>query len=293
MRSASSGSGLRVVITGSKGFIGRHLTEHLRPKIHDLVEWERDVQELGRYEKSADVVFHLAAVSRYERFLNASHQSYEINVAGTLAVLNYCKKVGARCILASTSGVYRSRADAQPVSEDAPIEPTLPYGISKWLAESLCRQQAKDLGVPSVILRLFNVYGPGQHKSFLVAQVTDCLVRKRPLVLRMPDAFRDFVYVGDVVEALFRAALLEGVNFRVFNIGSGQAVRVGDMVGVAERIFGSAQQIELVHSHPGELTAAIADITRAGEELGWIPQVDLESGLRAIKASLESAGMAG
>lgn len=289
MRGVSLGSKLRVVITGSKGFLGRHLTEHLRPIIQDLVEWEKDVQELGKYEKSADVVFHLAAVSRYEQFLDAAHRSYEVNVSGTLAVLNYCKKVGARCILASTSGVYRSPRDAQPISENGPIEPTLPYGISKWLAEGLCRQQANDWGIPSVVLRLFNVYGPGQHKSFLVAEVIDCLLKKRPLVLRMPDALRDFIYVSDVVEVLLRAAQLEDLGetgCKFFNVGSGKPVSVRDMVVLAEKIFGPAQSIDFVESHHGELTSAVADISKACEELGWTPRFDLAAGLKAIKAAL-------
>ncbi len=280
----SFNSTLRVVITGSRGFIGRHLTQHLRSKVQDLVEWNGDVRGLAKYEKSADVVFHLAGVSRHEQFLNAPHQSYEVNVIGTQVVLNYCRKVGARCILASTSGVYRSSGSREPVSENAPISPILPYGISKWLAECLCKQ-AEDSGVPSVVLRLFNLYGPGQHKSFLVAHVIDCLMGKQPLVLRMPDAFRDFIYVADVVEVLFKAALLGNAGFKVFNIGGGQAVRVRDMVSIAERIFGPAVSIEHGSSHAGELAASIADISKARRELGWVPQYNLEHGLMAIKAS--------
>jgi nucleoside-diphosphate-sugar epimerase len=101
----------------------------------------------------------------------------------------------------------------------------------------------------------------------------------------MPDAIRDFIYVDDVVDALFRAALLCVQGFRVFNIGSGRAVRVRDVVSIAGQIFAPAVSIEIAHSHPGELTTAIADIGKARKELGWVPKYDIESGLIAIKAS--------
>jgi|TARA_B100000315_G_scaffold243896_1_gene267811 nucleoside-diphosphate-sugar epimerase len=251
------------------------------------VEWHGDVMELPDYDEPVDVVFHLAGVSRYDQFLEAASKGYDINVIGTLAVLTYCKKVGARCVFASTSGVYRSPMDAEPISEDAPLGPNSPYGISKGLAEGICRHQAKELGTPSVVLRLFNVYGPGQHPSFLIMWVIECLLKKQPIVLRMPDAFRDFVYVADVVDAFSRAALLKNTEFKVFNIGRGQAVRVRDVVRIAERVFAPSTGIELVDSQLGELTAVIADNARASEELGWTPKYNLEAGLMEIKASLK------
>lgn len=285
MTNQPQGPTLRVLITGSKGFIGQHLKAFLRGKVQKIILWEHDVGELTRYKEPAEVVIHLAGASRFEQFIEAPYRCYEVNVVGTLAVLNYCKRVGARCVLASTSGVYVSRKDGAPVSEGSPVGPSLPYGISKLLAENLCREHAENFGVSSIVLRLFNVYGPGQHKSFLVAQIIDALVHRQPIVLRMPEALRDFVYVHDVVEAFLRAACSGYGGFKVFNIGSGIAIGVRDMVSIAERVFGPAVSIESGISRPGELSAAIADITTARKELGWIPKYDLESGMRAIKAS--------
>lgn len=279
----SPGAALRILVTGSRGFIGRRVVASPQARAEEIVEWKADVRALARCEEAVDAVLHLAAVSRYDRFNAVPHESYATNVVGTAAVLNYCGRVRARCVLASSSAVYRSPEGVRPIGEDAAIGPTSAYGISKWLAESLCHQQACDAGVASTVLRLFNVYGPGQHPAFLVSYVVGCLRERRPIFLRMPDGLRDFVYVTDVVDALFRAARLRHSGVTVLNIGSGQAVRVLDMVRAAERVFGPAVAVEKGAAHPEEIAAVVADTSRARAELGWTPRYDLESGLIAMR----------
>lgn len=274
---------MRILVTGSRGFIGRHVVASAQGRSDKIIEWDGDVRNLAKCNEPADVVLHLAAASRYDQFNELPHQSYANNVVGTVAVLNYCGRVGARCVLTSTSAVYGPSDCAQPVPEDAPIRPNSAYGISKWLAESLCQQQARDVGIASTVLRLFNVYGLGQHPSFFVPYVVQCLKERRPIFLRMPEGFRDFVYVADVVDALFKAALLRTPGVNVFNIGSGRAVRVREMVEVAERVFGQAVAVERTAAHPDEVSAVVADTSRARNELGWTPMYDLESGLIAMR----------
>ncbi|WP_420805858.1 NAD-dependent epimerase/dehydratase family protein [Neosynechococcus sphagnicola] len=152
------------------------------------------------------------------------------------------------------------------------------------MAEQLCRQQASAWQVPAVCLRLFNVYGPGQHPSFLVPYVISCLVHQQPLVLRMPEALRDFIYVADVVTALEQAAQLTVPGFHIFNIGSGQAVQVMELVQLAESVFGAAVEWEIASAESGELTTMIADIRQAQQVLNWTPQVSLREGLLQIHA---------
>jgi nucleoside-diphosphate-sugar epimerase len=103
----------------------------------------------------------------------------------------------------------------------------------------------------------------------------------------MPEALRDFVYVDDVVDALIRAARFRETEFRVFNIGSGQAIRVIDMVHLTEELYGKVASIEVIGPNPEESSAIIADIRRARKELGWTPQYDLAGGLVAMKTALE------
>lgn len=274
---------MRILVTGSRGFIGGHLLASSHAKSNEILKWAGDVRDLARCNDLVDVVLHLAASSRYDQFNELPHQSYTNNVVGTAAVLNYCGRVGARCVLTSTSAVYCPSECTPRVPEDAPICPRSAYGISKWLSESLCHQQALDRGVVSTVLRLFNVYGPGQHPSFLIPYVVECLKERRPIFLRMAEGFRDFVYIADVVEALFKAALLRSPGVSVFNIGSGRVVRVREVVEVAERVFGQAVAVETTRGHPNEVSAVVADTSRARNELGWAPMYDLESGLIAMR----------
>lgn len=248
-----------------------------------MTEWKDDVRTIANSSEDIDVVFHLAALVGNAKFLAEPDQGYDVNVTGTVAVLNYCYRVGAKCVLASTSGVYRPTSDQGIISEDAPIDTSQPYNISKWLAERLCYRQATDLGIPCVVLRIFNAYGPSQHPSFLVAYVVDCLTRGLPITLRFPLASRDFIYVDDVAEALIKAAQLQSRGFSMFNIGTGQGTKVIDLVRAAERVYGEAVSVEMAGAQTGKAESYVADIKKARQQLNWSPQYDLDRGLAAIK----------
>ena len=278
------------MVTGASGFIGRSLVERLRGEGWTVREWRQDVREIGGCAEGAEVVFHLAAVARHDSFSGAVHEAYEVNVTGTQAVLSYCRRVGARCVLASTSAVYGPSDGAQPIDESAPVEPRSPYGISKWLAERACHRYALDDGVQATMLRFFNVYGAGQHPAFLVPYVVYSLTHGGRITLRMPHAVRDFLYVDDAVDALLAASRPARDRFRVFNVGSGQGVTVTDLVGAAERVFGRAAGIDAAEPHSGEAAVAVPDVSLAREELGWTPGHDLDVGLAAMKMSIEAMG---
>ena len=117
------------------------------------------------------------------------------------------------------------------------------------VAERACHRYASDDGVQATVLRFFNVYGAGQHPSFLVSYVVDSLTRGARVTLRMPRAVRDFLYVDDAVDALLAASRPRSELFRVFNVGSGQGVTVTDLVGAAENVFGRAAGIDTAEPH--------------------------------------------
>jgi UDP-glucose 4-epimerase len=271
------------LITGSRGFLGRWLTRRLQSGGWRVAEWKGDVRTIASCDEKVDVVFHLAALVGNDRFLAEPDQGYDVNVTGTVAVLNYCYRAGAKCVLASTSGVYQPTEDWAIISEDSPIDTSQPYNISKWLAERVCYRQATDLEVACVVLRIFNAYGPGQPSSFLVAYVLDCLTRGVPITLRLPQASRDFIYVDDVAEALIKAAQLQARGFSMFNIGTGRGTKVIDLVRAAETVYGEAVGVELADTQSGRAASFVADFKNARQQLNWSPKYDLESGLAAIK----------
>lgn len=261
------------------------MVEKLRFKGIQIIEWEEDVRNIARCDLDAQVVIHLAAITRDEEFKEDPAEGYAANVVGTLAVLNYCQIAGARCVLASTSAVYRPPEDQSPLTEEAATDPSTPYGISKYLAEELCRRHAEDLRVPTTALRLFNVFGPGQPSSFLVAYMVECLMLDRPIVLRTPNAVRDFVYIEDVLDAFARAASITLDGFNVFNIGSGKATKVIDVVRTAEKVYGKTPAIDTSNALSGISSAIVADISKAKEVLDWAPHWQLKRGLEAMKTA--------
>lgn len=279
-------SGGHAVVTGSRGFIGAHLVNRLGEDGWDVSPWKGDVRGIGDHSEPADVVFHLAAAARRDRFTVAETEAIDVNVLGTLAVLNFCYKTGAKCVLASTSAVYAPRAEDVPISEGSLIGPSDAYGQSKWLAERVCAAQANDFGVQSIVLRIFNAYGPGQHPGFLVPAIVESLSGGATVPIRMPNAVRDFVYVADVVDALVRASAYGDLDFTVLNIGTGEGTRVRDLLTMAEDVWQSKAEIEPGERNMGEVEHAVADIGEARRVLGWSPLYGLKTGLVVVKESM-------
>jgi nucleoside-diphosphate-sugar epimerase len=149
----------------------------------------------------------------------------------------------------------------------------------------MCAVQARDLGVQSVALRIFNVYGIGQHPSFLVPYVVSCLDAGTRIKLRMAEAARDYVYVDDVVDALIKAAGYRGAGLEIFNVGSGQGTRVIDLVRLAEKAWGPAAGIDILEAGTGEASRLAADISKTRRLLGWSPRYDVPAGFQAMSSA--------
>ncbi len=282
----------RALVTGADGFIGRHLCATLRSSGNwsEVLVFQGDIREIADFATEVDIVFHLAARSRPGDFQEQAPDSFDVNVSGTLAVLLYCKRIGARCVFVSTSGVYAVPLPGERVSEDSPIDPAPGYALSKWIGERICLRCARELDLSIVILRLFNVYGPGQHPDFVVPYICDSLLRGEPITLRMPNAKRDFIYVSDVVTVMLQAASYPGRGAIFWNVGTGIATSIMDFLRVAERELGVIGQIRTENPEAGnrrEKSEIIANPERIGRELGWTPRVDLTGGLRHMLGRTE------
>jgi nucleoside-diphosphate-sugar epimerase len=267
----------KIIVTGGGGFLGRRLVDLLKDnyEVFDKVEG-KDITKPEDFENlDGDYVIHLAALTRCRN----DKKMFNVNVGGTLNVLEFCRRVGARLIFASSAAVYGNIRS--PVKEDAPLQPISFYGLTKLVGEELCRFYNNHYNVPAVILRIFNLYGPGQQGQFLIPDIVSQLNEEK-IVLRNQYPKRDFVYVDDAVEAIVRSRNLEGYN--VINIGTGESYSVGE---IAEKIVGISKgrkQIGFLDDDKIE-SDIYADISKARRLLGWQPKVSLEQGLERVLKS--------
>lgn len=274
---------LKVAVSGHGGFIGRHLVTALQSLSIQPLLLDGDVRLPQSWKGSFDLLYHLAAVTP-ESFADGPGKSFSVNIEGTLQALEACRVRGARMVFISTCGVY-SPSIIGGVSENSPIDPQTPYAESKLLAEMLCRSYAAHYKVPVTVLRLFNVFGEGQRRLFLVPFLLQCALEGNEAVVYHPHSSRDFVHVSDVVHAL-KCVVFQKNIFDIFNIGQGRGYIVHQVIETIEDILG--RKLLWGHEEKGVDPNPIiyAEIERAKTELNWYPSLDLEQGLREIILSM-------
>ena len=307
------------LVTGGAGFIGSNLVDALLDRDHrvavldDLSTGKREnltgALQRGATLHAADVrdraavaavfdrahpevVFHLAAQIDVRYSVDDPAGDAVSNVLGTIAVLDAARAAGARRVVnTSTGGGLYGEADLLPTPEDYAIKPLAPYGQGKYSAEGYCELYARLHGLSTVSLRYGNVYGPRQDvhgEAGVVAIFCGCLIDgRRPVVFGDGRQTRDWVEVGDVVEANLLAAESEDLTGAV-NIGTGRETSVLDLLAALRDVSDAASLPEpkFAPERPGEVRRSCLDVSRARAELGWEATAELRGGLRRILARL-------
>lgn len=210
--------------------------------------------------------------------------AYRLAVEGARAAVDGAAAAGVgRIVLASSAHVY-GRPESLPVDEDHRTAPLSDYARAKLAAEAAALERGRETGVSVRILRLFNVYGPGQSEAAVVAGIVGQAVRGETIRVNDPTVCRDFVYVGDVAEALLAAGGPE-VPTGVYNIGSGRPTAIGTLVETVSRLTGGDPEPFAAPS----TDLIVADVSRAARVLGWSPRTTLEDGLAATLAAARGA----
>lgn len=297
---------MRAIVTGGAGFIGSHVADALLARgdevhvVDDLssgsrenVPAEAELHEVDiRDERLSslagelrpEVVFHLAAQADVGTSVERPAFDAEVNVVGTIRVLEAAQAAGARVVFVSTGGaIYGERKE--PAPEDAPRLPASPYAASKLAGEEYLAMWNRLHGTSHLVCRLANVYGPRQLPTLeggVVSIFLDRLRDGRPTqIFGDGQQTRDFVYVGDVAAALLAA--VDGTG--IYNVGSGLATRILDVHRMCAQVAGVEREPSFGDARPGDLRDSVLDPGRAERELGWRAATALEDGLRLTWAS--------
>ena len=243
-----------------------------------------DIREPLDFE-GAEVCFHLAAQVDVRVAVERPEHDAQVNVLGTVNVLEAARRHGTQVVFASTGGAIYGECDG-PVAEEAPRRPVSPYGVSKLAAEEYLAAYNRLYGTSHVSLRYANVYGPRQDPRGEAGVVAIFLGRlaagEPPTIFGDGRQTRDYVYAGDVARATVAAAGKGGV----FNVGTGIETSVLELYELCRRVAGSELDAEHAEARLGELQRSVLDFTLAERELGWRPEVGLEEGLRRTWESI-------
>lgn len=299
---------MRFLITGGAGFIGAALAnrlvreghhvrviddlsagdpERLDPRVVFTRGDVRDVPKLWTLLQGVDCVYHLAAKVRVPESVLYPREYNEVNVGGTVSLMVAIRDVGVkRVVLASSGAVYGEQAQ-QPVREDQRPNPRSPYAVSKLASEYYVNTLGDLYGIETVVLRIFNAYGPGQplpvsHPPVIPQFMHKAVQGSTLVVFGDGDQTRDFVYIDDVVDALVAAATADNVNRAIINVGSGEETSVNELTRKVSEVVG--REVHVIHNRneSGGVSRLVADLSRAERLLGYRPKVKLEEGLRKL-----------
>ncbi|MFN2582897.1 MAG: NAD-dependent epimerase/dehydratase family protein [Candidatus Dormibacteria bacterium] len=305
---------MKALVTGGAGFIGSHLTDALVQRgddvvvVDDLSRGRREqVNAAARLvaldiaepeladvllEVRPEVVFHQAAQIDVRQSVADPPRDARTNVVGTVNLLTACVGAGVRrVVFASTGGAIYGDTDVIPTPETHPCAPESPYGTAKLCAEAYGGLFARTRGLDFVALRYGNVYGPRQDphgEAGVIAIFALALLRgEAPLINGDGTQTRDYVYVGDVVDANLRS--LDVHAPAVFNIGTGVETDVNDLFSRLRELAGSSAEERHGPAKAGEQRRSCLDVRCAREMVGWQPATDLDRGLRETVAFFRSA----
>lgn len=300
----------RILITGVAGFIGSNLADRClelgakvigidnmfngsvnnlniaqQSKNFQLIKGDiRDYSLLLEISKEIEIIYHVGAFTSVPQSIIMPETCNTVNVNGTINILNVARKNDIEKVIFSSSSSVYGDTNKLPLTEDMPRNPISPYGTSKLAGESYMQSFHHVYGLKTIILRYFNVFGPRQKDSpysGVTAIWIGRIQRNEPLVIfGNGENSRDFTYIKDVVQGNLLAGE-KNVSGEIFNIGAGSPISLNDLAALLLRLT-NRQDLSIKHTdpRPGDIIHSYADISKAKNQLDFIPQYDQKSGLK-------------
>jgi len=305
---------MSILVTGGAGFIGSHLVEKLLSESYNVVVVDdlsngkienldlrnprilflkgdvRDKAIVRKALKDVEYIFHLAAIVDVPFSIKNPLLVNDVNVGGTLNLLNESVKSDIKKFIYVSSCAVYGEPIYLPVDESHPTNPLSPYAASKLAAEEYCQVFNEIYGLRTVCLRFFNVYGSGQGFSHYSSVISNFVRKLRlgeaPVIFGDGLQTRDFVYVEDVVDCMFKALLSKQCVGEKINVGSGVETSIRELAKLLISMFGlKGVRPEYGKPRKGDIRRSLADIEKAKHLLGYEPRFSLEAGLKEMLRS--------
>jgi len=308
---------MRFLVTGGAGFVGSHIVEELLRRHHrvrvldnfttgkrenlsfaansdslEIIDGDiRDAEVVARAVDDVEGIFHEAALVSVPATVEPPRLSFDINAGGSFNVFEAARQARVRRVVyASSAAVYGDSAEL-PLAETVRPRPLSPYGLDKLYTEYLGALYQSLYGLETVALRYFNVFGPRQDPNSPYSGVISIFVNllragRTPTIFGDGEQTRDFVYVGDVVDANLRAMLAEYRGFRVFNVGAGRQTSLNQLLSQLQQRTGTSVVPKFAEARPGDIRHSLADISLIERELGYSSSRTLAEGLSLLLDSV-------
>lgn len=300
---------MKVLVTGGAGFIGSHLCEGLIAKGYEVTALDNlsvtdknlpalekkgikfvkaditDYPKMLSAMKGIDMVFHLAAMNRAIKSINDPLKANEVNITGTLNVLEACRKNSVKRIVFTSSSSVHGSSKVFPRIESDKLAPTHPYGVGKAAAEYYTNVYFTLYGIKTTVLRYFSVYGPRQLGTIEYAAVIPKFIDKilageEIEIYGSGEQKRGFTYISDCVEGTIKAAESEKAVGETINISSGTEISVNDLIGILEKLLGKKAKIKHVSEVKGDIISNQADVGNAKKLLSFVAKTSMGEGLK-------------
>jgi len=309
------GLGMKALVTGGAGFIGSHIVDRLLADGHEVIVLDdfstghrsnlpddnnaltiiegdiSDSEIVQQCMENIDWVFHKAAVASVPKTVNDPVGSSAVNYQGTLHLLEAARKNKVkRFVFASSAALYGDEPTLPKVETMCPVTLS-PYAVDKLASEFACGMYTTLYGLETVCLRYFNVYGPKQDPSSpysgVISIFTDKLRKKEvPTIFGDGEQTRDFVFVGDVVEANMKAVTTENVAGQYYNVATSKKITLNELLKVLCEIYETDFKVNYGEARQGDIKESYAVIDKAISILKWTPNVELKQGLKILCDSL-------